>query len=98
MWMPMLWLSVWWKQSKRQLTQSAMARENAPIKNQDAAKPGFYAKALDEAERIELEEAATIEGLDNEIAILRVKLRQLLEHYPERVDLQMRAVTMLAQL
>ncbi|HJX70032.1 MAG TPA: hypothetical protein VJ441_02945, partial [Dehalococcoidia bacterium] len=53
---------------------------------------------LDEAERIELEEAATIEGLDNEIAILRVKLRQLLEQYPERVDLQMRAVNMLAQL
>jgi hypothetical protein len=75
-----------------------MARENAPTRNQNAAKPGFYARALNEAERMELEEAATIEGLDNEIAILRVKLRQLLEQYPERVDLQMRAVNMLAQL
>ena len=75
-----------------------MPRREAPTKNRNAAKPGFYAKALAEAERMELEEAATIEGLDNEIAILRVKLRQLLEQYPERVDLQMRAANTLAQL
>ena len=47
---------------------------------------------------MELEEAATIEGLNNEIAILRLKLRQLLEQYPERVDLQMRAANTLARL
>ena len=47
---------------------------------------------------MELEEAATIEGLDNEIAILRLKLRQLLEQYPEKIDLQMRAANTLARL
>lgn len=47
---------------------------------------------------MELEEAASIEGLNNEIAILRLKLRQLLEQYPERVDLQMRAANTLARL
>ena len=47
---------------------------------------------------MELEEAATIEGLNNEIAILRLKLRQLLEEYPERIDLQMRAANTLARL
>jgi len=75
-----------------------MARRSPPKQNQSAAKHAFYARALDEAERLELEEAATIEGLDNEIAILRLKLRQLLEQYPERVDLQMRAANTLARL
>ncbi len=75
-----------------------MARRSPPKQDQSAAKHDFYAKALDEAERIELEEAATIEGLNDEIAILRLKLRQLLEQYPERVDLQMRAANTLARL
>jgi len=39
-----------------------------------------------------------MEGLDNEIAILRLKLRHLLEHYPERIDLQMSAASTLARL
>lgn len=73
-----------------------MARRSAP--DQNAGEHGFYTKALDEAERMELEEAATIEGLDNEIAILRLKLRQLLEQYPEKIDLQMRAANTLARL
>jgi len=47
---------------------------------------------------MDLKEAATIEGLSNEIAILRLKLRQLLEEYPERIDLQMRAANTLARL
>lgn len=75
-----------------------MARRSPPKQDQSVAKRDFYAKALDEAERMELEEAATIEGLNNEIAILRLKLRQLLEQYPERVDLQMRAANTLARL
>jgi hypothetical protein len=75
-----------------------MARRSPPKQDQNAAKRDFYAKALDEAERMELEEAASIEGLNNEIAILRLKLRQLLEQYPERVDLQMRAANTLARL
>ena len=75
-----------------------MARRSPPKQDQSAAKHDFYAKALDEAERMELEEAATIEGLNDEIAILRLKLRQLLEQYPERIDLQMRVANTLARL
>jgi len=75
-----------------------MARRSPPKQDQSAAKYDFYARALDEAERMELEEAATIEGLNSEIAILRLKLRQLLEEYPERIDLQMRAANTLARL
>lgn len=53
---------------------------------------------LSEAEQIELAEASGIEGLDGEIAVLRLKLRELLEKHPDRIDLQMRAVNTLSRL
>jgi len=73
-------------------------KRGAPPGSQNARKHGFYSKVLDEAEQLDLEEAARIEGLDNEIAILRLKLRHLLEHHPERIDLQMSAASTLARL
>ena len=59
---------------------------------------GFYSRALDEAEKVELEEASRIEGLDEEIALLRVKLRELLEEQPERIDLHFEAANIIARL
>ena len=43
----------------------------------EGKKHGFYSRALDEAERLELEEAGMVEGIDEEIAMLRVKLRDV---------------------
>ena len=57
----------------------------------------FYASALEEAERIELEEAAEIEGLDEEIAVLRVKLRKALVEHPEDRQLMMRGIELLVK-
>ena len=59
---------------------------------------GFYSQALDEAEKLELEEASHIEGIDEEIALLRVKLRKLLEEQPERIDLHFEAANIIARL
>jgi len=59
---------------------------------------GFYSRALDEAEKVEFEEASRIEGLDEEIALLRVKLRELLEEQPERIDLHFEAANIIARL
>jgi hypothetical protein len=59
---------------------------------------GFYGRALDEAEKLELEEASHIEGIDEEIALLRVKLRALLEEQPERIDLHFEAANIIARL
>jgi hypothetical protein len=59
---------------------------------------GFYGRALDEAEKIELEEASHVEGIDEEIALLRVKLRELLEEQPERIDLHFEAANIIARL
>ena len=66
--------------------------------NQDALKHSFYAKVLHQAEQLDLAEAAGIEGVDGEIAVLRLKLRQLLESCPERIDLQIKLANTLARL
>lgn len=58
----------------------------------------FYSRALDEAEKLELEEASHIEGIDEEIALLRVKLRELLAEQPERIDLHFEAANIIARL
>lgn len=43
-----------------------------------AKKPrSFYSNALDEAERVELRAAAAQEGIDAEIAVLRVRIKKL---------------------
>lgn len=61
------------------------------------AKKGFYAEALSEAERIRLPEAREIEGLDEEIALLRVKLTSTLEEQPDNLPLMLRAVDLLVK-
>ena len=71
-----------------------MARKSA----KRGKKHGFYSQALNEAERLELEEARGIDGIDEEIAILRVKLRELIVAKPERFDLHLRVVATIARL
>ena len=61
-------------------------------------KPGFYSKALDETEKLVLEEARGIDGLDEEIALLRVELRDLIVNSPERLDLHLKVATTIARL
>lgn len=70
----------------------------AQPKNQNARKHGFYSRALTEAERLQLDEASFVEGLDEEIALLRVKLRELVENEPERIDLHLEAANTIARL
>jgi hypothetical protein len=76
------------------------SRQNTMTKKdtRKGKKKGFYGRALDEAEKLGLEEAREIEGLDEEIAILRVKLRELIEKEPERFDLHLRAANTIARL
>lgn len=75
-----------------------MVKRSVPPADPNVPKPSFYSKALDEAEQLELEKALGIEGLDYEIALLRFKLRELLEEYPEKIELQLRAANALARL
>jgi len=75
-----------------------MAKRGAPKGNQNARKHGFYSKVLSDAESQNLQEAARIEGLDDEIALLRLKLRQLIAQHPENIQIQLKAANTLARL
>jgi len=70
----------------------------APEGNQNARKHGFYSKVLDEAEQLDLEQATCVEGIDNEIALLRVKIKSILRHDPENIKLVAQATNALARL
>lgn len=54
---------------------------------QDGAGDSFYAAALAAADRVALEEARTIEGLAEEIALLRVRLRHALADHADDTKL-----------
>jgi hypothetical protein len=45
--------------------------------NQNARKHGFYSKALTHEEKLQFKDAVDVDGLDQEIAILRVKFKSL---------------------
>lgn len=75
-----------------------MAKRGAPKGNQNARRHGFYSKALDESEKLQLEEARGIDGLDEEIAILRIKLRELLDTDPHNIELALEAANTIARL
>ena len=46
--------------------------------NRNAAKHGFYARVFDEAERPDFTFATGIEGIDEEIALLRMEIKRAL--------------------
>jgi len=76
----------------------AKRKRGAPKGNQNARKHGFYSKVLDEAEQLDFELATGVEGIDDEIALLRVKIKSILENDPENIKLIMQATNTLAGL
>ena len=66
-------------------------------KTAPSSKKGFYEQALSEAERVLIPEAREIEGLDEEIALLRVKLSTALAENPDNMPLVLRAVELLVK-
>ena len=73
-------------------------KRGAPRGNQNARKHGFYAKVLDEAEQLDFELASGVEGIDDEIALLRVKIKSILENDPENIKLIMQVTSALERL
>jgi len=76
----------------------AERKRGAPKGNQNARKHGFYSKVLDEAGQFDFELASGVEGIDDEIALLRVKIKSILEKDPENINLIMQATNTLAGL
>ena len=63
-----------------------------------ATRPGhFYREALSEAERADLPVALEIEGVDEEIALLRLRLRTALAERPEDLQLMFKGIDLLAK-
>jgi hypothetical protein len=73
-------------------------KRGAQPRNQNARKHGFYSAILNDAEKSLLERAAGIEGLDEEIAIFRIKLREIMVKHPENVQLAIEAANALTRL
>jgi hypothetical protein len=57
----------------------------------------FYRGVVDRAERLDLERASEIEGLDDEIALMRVRLKRAIEERPEDVQLLMKGLDILVR-
>ncbi len=73
-------------------------KRGAPKGNQNARKHGFYTRVLDEAEQLDFELASGVEGIDDEIALLRVKIKSILENDPENIKLIMQVTNVLERL
>jgi hypothetical protein len=80
------------------MKNKVVRKRGAPKGNQNARKHGFYSKVLDEVEQLDFELATGVEGIDDEIALLRVKIKSILAHDPENIKLIMQATNTLAGL
>ena len=83
---------------KDHMSAETKRKRGAPKGNQNARKHGFYSKVLDEADQLDFELAAGVNGIDDEIALLRVKIKSILEKDPENIKLIMQATNTLARL
>jgi hypothetical protein len=70
-------------------SDSAPPRRSAP-----KPVPSFYASVLDEAE---LASAREVEGVDDELAILRMKFKALVDERPEDFELMLKGAQMIVR-
>lgn len=60
-------------------------RKSASKGSQRAGKQGFYSRVLDETEKLDFELASGVNGIDDEIALLRVKIKSILGDDPNNI-------------
>jgi hypothetical protein len=75
-----------------------MSRKRVLKSTPERSQGGFYARALTAAEQLDMGDACQLEGVDDEIALLRVRLRALVAESPERIDLQLDMANAIARL
>ena len=66
--------------------------------NQNARKHGYYSNALSGLDRADLKEASSITGLDDEIALVRARLKSVVKNNPDNVQLIAHLASTLAKL
>ena len=73
-------------------------RANAQGGSQSVKKLGFYGRVLDEAEKLDFELASGVDGIDEEIALLRVKIKSIMGDDPKNLKLLVEATNALERL
>jgi hypothetical protein len=73
-------------------------KRGAPYGNQNARRHGYYSRVLDPDEQADFEQATEVEGIDEEIALVRVKIKSLIAREPENTKLIMQGVATLEKL
>jgi hypothetical protein len=87
------------KQGRMRMTSPVLkTRKSTPGGKRNKSKQSFYARALDEAEGLDFELAQDVEGIDDEIALLRVKIKSILESDPDNIKLIAEATNALSRL
>ncbi len=66
--------------------------------NQNARKHGFYSTALTPAQQVMLAPAKELSGLDEEIAVARLKLKPIIINAPQNYNVTTEALATLARL
>jgi|WetSurMetagenome_2_1015567.scaffolds.fasta_scaffold115337_3 hypothetical protein len=70
----------------------------APVGNQNARKHGYYSKVITASQAAALPAMSQVKDLDNEIALVRVKISDIQAHNPQNFDLLLRATSLLERL
>ena len=77
--------------------KTSSRRKRTKAGDKAATTRAFYESAMDEAEGNLLQDARKIEGLDEEIAVLRVKLRTAVDDHAENLPLMFRGIGLLVK-
>ena len=77
---------------------SRVRKTNAPQGKPSTSGLGFYSRVLDEAEQLDFALAAGVDGIDDEIALLRVKIKSILGDDPKNLKLLVEATNALERL
>ena len=64
--------------------EKSKRKRGAPKGNRNAAKHGFYTKILDATEQFDFETANGVEGIDEEIALLRLEIKKAISGGDDR--------------
>ena len=74
------------------------SKGGAPWGNRNARKHGFYSKKLTRKQQHALEAASDVHGLDQEIALLRIKIQSIVETDPDNHELLIKAMSSLTRM
>jgi hypothetical protein len=80
------------------MSKRKIKKVGAPKGNQNARKHGYYSKVITASQAAALPAMTEVKDLDNEIALVRVKISEIIQHPPKNDALLFRATSLLNRL